>query len=65
MPGRGVIPSASRQRSAAVSRVEYELSPMGKTMLPALQGFTTWIRPNWPAMEASRHAYDIRTSGDA
>jgi hypothetical protein len=38
---------------------------MGKTMLPALEGFTTWIRLNWPAMEASRHADDARTSGDA
>lgn len=43
-------------------RVEYELSPMGKTMLPALAGFTDWIRTNWPAMEEARRAFDARGS---
>jgi DNA-binding HxlR family transcriptional regulator len=41
-------------------RVEYELSPMGKSMLPALEGFTTWIRSNWPAIEDARRAFDGR-----
>lgn len=39
-------------------RVEYELTGMGKTMLPALEGFTSWIRENWQAIEASRQAFD-------
>jgi DNA-binding HxlR family transcriptional regulator len=39
-------------------RVEYELSGMGKSMLPALEGFTAWIRSNWPAIEESRHRFD-------
>jgi DNA-binding HxlR family transcriptional regulator len=39
-------------------RVEYELTVMGKTMLPALEGFTGWIRENWQAIERSRHAFD-------
>ena len=41
-------------------RVEYELSEMGRSMLPALSGFTGWIRAHWPAMEAARAAYDAR-----
>ena len=39
-------------------RVEYQLTPMGKTMLPALDGFTAWIRGNWQAIEMSRKTYD-------
>lgn len=39
-------------------RVEYELTPMGKTMLPALEGFTNWIRENWQAIERSRQSFD-------
>nr|WP_275542393.1 helix-turn-helix domain-containing protein [Inquilinus limosus] len=39
-------------------RVEYELTEMGASMLPALEGFTSWIRDNWPRIEQCRHAYD-------
>lgn len=39
-------------------RVEYELTAMGASMLPALEGFTSWIRDNWPQIEQCRHAYD-------
>ncbi|GAB1582912.1 winged helix-turn-helix transcriptional regulator [Phyllobacterium phragmitis] len=39
-------------------RVEYELTPMGKTMLPALEGFTSWIRDNWRAIEQARRRFD-------
>lgn len=39
-------------------RVEYELTEMGASMLPALQGFTSWIRDNWPHIEQCRHTYD-------
>lgn len=39
-------------------RVEYELTAMGTTMLPALEGFTSWIRDNWPQIEEHRRAYD-------
>lgn len=39
-------------------RVEYELTAMGASMLPALSGFTSWIRENWPHMEACRQAFD-------
>ena len=39
-------------------RVEYELTEMGASMLPALEGFTSWIRDNWPRIEACRMTYD-------
>ena len=42
-------------------RVEYDLSSMGASMLPALQGFTGWIRNHWPSIEAARLAYDSRS----
>lgn len=43
-------------------RVEYELTEMGRSMLPALEGFTAWIRSNWPAIQASRQVFDGRSS---
>jgi DNA-binding HxlR family transcriptional regulator len=39
-------------------RVEYELTEMGASMLPALEGFTSWIRDHWLRIEESRRAYD-------
>jgi len=39
-------------------RVEYELTKMGASMLPALEGFTSWIRDKWPQIEHCRLAYD-------
>lgn len=44
-------------------RVEYELTGMGQSMLPALESFTMWIRSNWPAMQASQQDYDARGDG--
>ncbi|MGN6825882.1 winged helix-turn-helix transcriptional regulator [Paucibacter sp. M5-1] len=40
------------------ARVEYELTEMGASMLPALEGFTSWIRENWERIEGSRKEYD-------
>ena len=45
-------------------RVEYELTEMGASMLPALEGFTSWIRDNWPRIERCRTSYD-EASGTA
>jgi hypothetical protein len=41
-------------------RVEYELTEMGRSMLPALAGFTGWIKANWLFIEVARSAYDAR-----
>ncbi|MGF6350920.1 winged helix-turn-helix transcriptional regulator [Variovorax sp. W2I14] len=40
------------------TRVEYELTDMGASMLPALEGFTSWIRENWSRIEGNRRYYD-------
>lgn len=45
-------------------RVEYELTAMGASMLPALEGFTSWIRDNWPRIEDCRRAYDESRDDD-
>jgi len=42
-------------------RVEYEVSTMGRSMLPALETFTGWIRLNWPAIEQARHDFDAQS----
>ncbi|TVU89125.1 winged helix-turn-helix transcriptional regulator [Vreelandella titanicae] len=39
-------------------RVEYELSEMGASMLPALESFTSWIRNNWPQIEENRRIFN-------
>lgn len=39
-------------------RVEYELTAMGKDLLPALEGFTGWIREHWPLILDARRAFD-------
>ena len=43
-------------------RVEYELSLLGKTMLPPLEVFTGWIRSSWPAIEQARKHFDEKSS---
>lgn len=46
-------------------RVEYELTAMGASMLPALEGFTSWIRDHWPHIDAARRTYDARVTDAA
>ena len=46
-------------------RVEYQLTDMGASMLPALEGFTSWIRENWPRIEECRRAYDAADGDEA
>ena len=43
-------------------RVEYELSPLGQSMLPSLRLFTDWIRSSWPSIEQARQHFDARIS---
>ncbi len=43
-------------------RVEYQLTELGASMLPALEGFTSWIRNNWPKIEAHRQHFDKEQS---
>ena len=43
-------------------RVEYNLTPMGKSLLPAIEGLTHWAQENMPAVLASREQYKNRES---
>tara|TARA_B100000519_G_C14260860_1_gene447831 strand:+ start:3951 stop:4244 length:294 start_codon:yes stop_codon:yes gene_type:complete len=43
-------------------RVEYELSTLGASMLPALEGFTAWISHNWQQIEENRRRFDTEVS---
>lgn len=39
-------------------RVEYELTAMGGGMLPALEGFTSWIKDHCPMIDECRRTND-------
>jgi DNA-binding HxlR family transcriptional regulator len=39
-------------------RVEYELTAMGASLLPAREGFTGWIREHCPHIERARRSYE-------
>ena len=49
---------ARHQYAEVPARVEYELTDMGASMLPALEGFTSWIRENCSRIESNRRDYD-------
>ncbi|WP_264801938.1 winged helix-turn-helix transcriptional regulator, partial [Acetobacter nitrogenifigens] len=39
-------------------RVEYEMSPLGYSLVPTLENFSAWIAANWQNMEDARQQYD-------
>ncbi len=41
-------------------RVEYDLTPMGQTLLGAIGQLVTWADSHLPEIEAARSAYDAR-----
>jgi len=41
-------------------RVEYELTPMGRSLLPALQGLVDWVAHNAKQVEEARSLFDSR-----
>jgi len=43
-------------------RVEYELTPLGKSLLVPVQALITWIEGNWNQIEAARAAFDGKTA---
>ena len=40
-------------------RVEYALTPLGRSLLRALQGLTSWAQGNFPAVVTARERFDI------
>lgn len=46
-------------------RVEYELTPVGKSVLELMQAFLDWVRTHWEEIQAARKRYDkSRETGD-
>jgi DNA-binding HxlR family transcriptional regulator len=43
-------------------RVEYELTPLGRQFMQPVRGLVTWLQTNWPAIMASRDAFDRRVT---
>jgi len=41
-------------------RVEYELTPMGRSLLPALQGLVDWVAGNGQHVQDARAAFDAK-----
>ena len=41
-------------------RVEYELTPMGRSLLPALQGLVDWVSDNSDDVKAARVLFDAK-----
>jgi DNA-binding HxlR family transcriptional regulator len=41
-------------------RVEYELTKMGASLLPALEDLMSWVKAHWPEIETCREVYDRR-----
>ena len=41
-------------------RVEYELTAMGRSLLPALQGLVDWVAANAEEVKAARSSFDAR-----
>lgn len=44
--------------------VEYQLTDLGRTLLPPFQAIYCWTYENMAAVEAARSAYDRRMNGD-
>jgi len=44
-------------------RVEYALTPLGKTLLPAMHEFMDWLQDSWPTIQQNREAFDFRGEG--
>jgi DNA-binding HxlR family transcriptional regulator len=43
-------------------RVDYELTPLGQSLMPAVNAIKTWAEEHMGEIEASRAAYDSRTA---
>jgi DNA-binding HxlR family transcriptional regulator len=55
----------SRTVTAGVPvRVEYQLTPLGENLMPAVNAVKSWAEEHIGEIEASRAAYDRRTTGD-
>jgi DNA-binding HxlR family transcriptional regulator len=42
-------------------RVEYELTELGRSLLPAMHGFMDWLQATWPVIQENRIVFDTVT----
>ena len=43
-------------------RVDYELTPLGRTLLPMLRALKEWSEAHYPEIQAARDEYDQRSA---
>lgn len=43
-------------------RVEYKLTDLGATLLPAMHGLMDWLQATWPVIQRNREQFDDRSS---
>lgn len=41
-------------------RVEYELTPLGKSLLVPVEGLLKWVEGNWPEIQQARTVFDAK-----
>jgi DNA-binding HxlR family transcriptional regulator len=41
-------------------RVEYELTRLGRSLLPPTQGLVDWAKANWEQVRQAQSAYDVK-----
>ena len=41
-------------------RVEYELTGLGRSLLPPMQGLVDWVKEKWQRVKESRIEFDAR-----
>jgi DNA-binding HxlR family transcriptional regulator len=46
-------------------RVEYELTSLGKSLLPSMKEFMDWLQNSWPTIQKFRLEFDRRTKNSA
>jgi len=42
--------------------VDYELTPLGQSLMNLIRGFRDWTNAYYPLVEKAREEYDLRTS---
>lgn len=42
-------------------RVEYKLTDLGATLLPAMHGLVDWLHATWPVIQQNRERFDAQS----
>jgi len=49
----------------APPRVEYKLTDLGLTLLPAMHGLMDWLQATWPVIQQNREQFDHQPSSNS